>query len=358
MLILEKDNTSDIFSNNQRAFGPFVLSLGDVRPHLLNPGLSDAEITRLVKEMSLKFTQKREHIEDYVLSRDMVSAYAAFYLPTNIPKLHFLLSKLTDSTLADLKGRPFIDMGAGPGTFSLGYHLLMGSDAGHTTIVDTSVLMQQQAQQICKGFFPDVSLEMSRHYRLKNRESILFFGHSINEMGVQEALEHVMVIDPEYIIWIEPGTSELFSELKKLRGFIADDYDVLYPCPSMKGCPSSWCHQVLRTSHDPSIERLSQLIGLDRKILPMAAHVYRRKQSGSKTANLPTLIRYMTETKFSFEYEVCLEENGKNKNVVVEYQKKNLGKNLEKRFKNLSVGEKARFEVDRIIGEKYRVILK
>ena len=349
-LILEKDN-------NEGAFGPFFLSIDDIRPHLLNPDLGENDLVRLIQEMSMKFTKRRDQIGDYVLDDDHVSAYTALYLTTNIPKLHFLLSKLSPKILADIKSRTFIDVGCGPGTFSLGMSLLFEKPPKEIICVDSSKTMLNQAEKMVKGFFSEANIKTHLKYNEVNRESVLFYGHSINEMGIARVQDQIMVIDPEYVIWIEPGTSELFSELKKLRTSLLDAYDILYPCPSNAGCPNDWCHQVLRTSHDASVERLSQLVSLDRKILPMTAHVYKRK-SNLAPSSVATIVRYITETKFSFEYEVCLFENDKNKNAVIEIQKKQLDKKTQKKFKNLSVGEKLSFSIDKIIGEKYRVTLK
>lgn len=339
-----------------RAFGPFSLSLEQVRPHLL-VNISEPEMVRLINEMSAKFTKKRDQINDYVMEHRHVSAYAAFYLPTNIPKLHFLLSKLPEDILEDFKNRPFIDMGTGPGTFSLAWKLLLKT-MGHVEMigVDSSQIMLDQATKIMNGFFPKDKFQAVRKYEEENSNSVLFFGHSINEMGREKAQDHIMTIDPEYVIWIEPGTSELFSELKDLRDIMLDHYDVIYPCPSSAACPNVWCHQVLRTTHEPTIERLSQLVSLDRKTLPMTAHVYRRKSKVAVTSS-PTVIRYIQETKFSFEYEVCFFENGENKNAVIEIQKKHLSKEEEKHFKHSNVGDKISFEVEKMIGEKMRVRL-
>jgi len=110
--------------HSQRAFGPFVLSVEDIRPHLLNSKLKESELIKLIDDMSMKFTVKRDKIQDYIINENAVSAYSAFYLPTNIPKLHFLLSKLKNETLDDIIKRPFIDFGCGPGTFSLAMSLL------------------------------------------------------------------------------------------------------------------------------------------------------------------------------------------------------------------------------------------
>lgn len=345
-------------NESEWAFGPFSLSLQELKPHLLISTITESETVKLINEMSVKFTKKREQITDYVFEHRHVSAYASFYLPTNIPKLHFLLSKLPPAVLEDFKNRPFIDMGTGPGTFSLAWKKLMKTP-GHVEMigVDSSQIMLDQAKKIMNGFFPKDKFEVFRKFDEKKSNSILFFGHSINEMGREKAQDHIMTIDPEYVLWIEPGTSELFSELKVLRDVMLDHYDVLYPCPSNAACPNDWCHQVLRTSHAQDVERLSQLVSLDRKILPMTAHVYRRKSKIPTSETSATVIRYIQETKFSFEYEVCFAENGENKNVVIEIQKKHLSKDEEKHFKHSNVGDRMNFSVEKIIGEKLRVRL-
>lgn len=306
--------------------------------------------------MSNKFTKKREQIGDYVLDEDHVSAYASLYLPTNIPKLHFLLSRLDNHILEDLKHRPLIDIGCGPGTFALGWSLLFETPPKDLICVDSSRVMLAQTEKMLYGFFPEINLKIQTKYVEKNTESVLFYGHSINEIGIEKVQDQVMTIDPEYVIWIEPGTSELFQDLKRLRTSLLDSYYVIYPCPSSAGCPNSWCHQVLRTSHDQSVERLSQLVSLDRKILPMVAHVYKKKAQLSPSSEA-TIIRFINETKFSFEYEVCVYENGHNKNVIVEIQKKQLDKKEEKEFKNMSVGVRIRYQVDKVIADKYRILL-
>ncbi|MBP9680999.1 MAG: hypothetical protein KBD76_06315 [Bacteriovorax sp.] len=346
-------------NETQWAFGPISLTLEELIPHLLVSNMTVPEIVKLVSEMSLKFTKKREQISDYVFEHRHVSAYTSFYLPTNLPKMQFILSKLPLSILEDFKNRPFIDMGCGPGTYSLAYKLLMNISS-HVEIigVDSSQLMLDQAQKIMKGFFPKDKFESFRKFSEKKSNSILFFGHSINEMGIEKALDMIMTIDPEYVLWIEPGTSELFIDLLKLRESLVEHYEVLYPCSSNAHCPNHWCHQVLRTTHDPSIERLCQLVGLDRKILPMTGHVYRRKSKQVALSNSPTVIRYIQETKFSFEYEVCFVEKDENKNAIIEIQKKHLTKEEEKFFKNSNVGEKISFDIEKIVGTKYRVRLK
>lgn len=325
---------------DKKAFGPFLLSLSQIKPHLLTPDISEAEIINYIKELSVQFTVKRKDIDEYTTNEKKISAYTSFYLPTNIPKLEFLLSRIPEKILEDLKHRPFIDMGCGPGTFSLAYKKIMNiDDFVEITAVDSSELMLKQAKKIMAAFYPETKFNAQKKYINKKSESILFFGHSINEMGIEKASDIIATIDPEYILWIEPGTSEAFFQLKKMREVLLSTYNVIYPCPGDALCPNEWCHQVLRTSHEASIERLSQIAALDRRTLPMSTHFYRRKNS-EKKESLPVTTRFLNETKFSFEYEICREdENKNNSNEVIQLLKKELSKAEIKFFKSANVGE-------------------
>lgn len=343
--------------NDKGALGPFFLSLNEIKPYLLDSSLKDSDYVKLIKEMSEKFTTKRDQIKDYVLDERHVSAYTALYLTTNIPKLHYLLNKLSIETLNDIFSRTFIDIGCGPGTYSLGMCLEKGSALKEIVCIDTSNVMLNQARKIIEGFYPEVSLKTQLSITDEREDSVLFFGHSINEMGVDQAYSLISKVNPEYVMWIEPGTSALFTELKSLRSKLLSDYDILYPCPSNEACPNDWCHQVVRVSHDNSVERLSQLVSLDRKILPMSAHIYRKKINAS-SSNKAVMTRFIQETKFSFEYEICFNHNGENKLKIAEIQKRNLSKKEEKEFKNLNVGELIDFEIEKEINEKIRIKIK
>ena len=359
---MQKDNLTQDFIEG--AFGPFFLSLDEITPALLASDMSESELAELIQEISQKFTTQRSQIEDYVNEERRVSAYASFYMPTNMPKLHFLLNKLSPEIQRDLLARPFIDYGCGPGTFSLAMSLMAPSIDRVYHCIDSSKLMIKQAQSLFNHLSPSSRVNFSSRYIETNKESILFFGHSINEFGIKKMEDLVATIQPAYVIFIEPGTSELFSEIKKIRDSLLGSYEVLYPCPSSEKCPSSWCHQVLRMTHHSSIERLSQIVGLDRKVQPLVAHLYKKKDLNVKNVRVidnefidGTIIRYLAETKFSFEYEVCITRDNEIFNQRIEFMKKELSKKQEKFFKNSDVGEKIQFKMIKEIDKKWRVSL-
>lgn len=355
ILILEKDNFKG-------AFGPFLLSLEEIQPFLLNAHLSERETVKLIKDMSHKFTQRRDLISEYVLDENYVSAYSSFYLPTNIPKLHFLLSKLNNEMIQDISYRPFIDYGCGPGTFSLGMHLMLPNSNREYICIDSSKMMLEQAKSFLEGFKASEKREFRQKYHEEKSEGVLFFGHSINELGISKAIDIVLTINPEYVLFIEPGTNEIFKELKNFRKSLLEHYSIVYPCPSQSDCPSDWCHQVLRSTHDNSVERLGQLVSLDRKTQALVAHVYKRNNNPIiSNKNTATIIRFINETKFSFEYQVCMEdgesEGRELVNRTIEILKKDLSKEEEKSFKKSNIGDQVNFEIIKIVNNHLRVKL-
>lgn len=339
------------------------LTIQKFRPYFLNPEISETEIIKNIKLISNNFTVNRKNIQQYVLSEDLISSYVAFYFTTNVPKLYFLLSKLKKNILFDLKNREVIDFGMGPGTFSYAFSCLLESK----TIVgiDNSILMQNQAKKIMNGLHPDVFFQTKSEYNFENRESILFFGHSINEMGIKKTHEVIKKINPMYLIWIEPGTSQLFLELKQLREQLVTEYEIIYPCPSTSKCQNEWCHQVMENINSDEVERLSQLVKLDRKVQPLFAMLFKRKEVVealiNKNENLEETVgiitRFINETKFSFEFEICSFLNEENQIYKVEIMKKKFTKSEVDAIRKLEVGASINFKIEKKLVDKNRIQL-
>lgn len=328
------------------------LRLDDFKQTLLLTHLTESDHVRNIKELTEKFTTKRHSLDDYLSSEALVSSYAYFYLPTNVPKFHFVFQFLPMALQEMILSSPFIDMGSGPGTFLYALLLLKKmrglSFDQDIYCIDKSALMLSQAKKIIDSHFENVSLKILSSYKEERSDAVLFFGHSLNEMGIEEGLGLIDKINPRVVFFIEPATKEFFNEIKKLRAALKEKYQIYYPCPSSDECPSSWCHQILRMGHEPCVERLSQLVSLDRKILPLVSHVYLRndvllEKRDEHEENEVVIHRFIRETKFSFDYEVCRKEE---KNIIAPYVvlKKFQSKENLKKLKNLSVGEKVFFE--------------
>ena len=327
--------------------------------------VDENRLIKNVKELQKIFNTKKGR-EDYSFSEELVSAYTLFYMPTNMQKIKFLFDQLKDFKL-DLSNYSFIDFGSGPGTFSLAF-LKYWEEKKYSEkifLVDKSEIMLKQAKSLYKNIFPDFKNVFFGKDFPEIEKSILFFGNSINEMGISKTLKVIEKSSAEYIIWIEPGTKEFFHEsfLKLREEMISMNYLINYPCLSEKVCSMSddtmnWCHQVLRIKHQDELLRLGQICSIDRRSMPFNGFVG-SKRKVSDVQSRARIIRFLKETKFSYDYEVCLYELIENKIIKFEITKKEINSDQKRMLKKLCPGDTFRFLIKKIIFNKhYRISLK
>jgi SAM-dependent methyltransferase len=334
---------------------------------LLVQGMPDRKIASLLGELSERFTSRREAMSGYTENPELVSAYALFYGLTNAPKLTFLLDQLCDEEKERWRTSRFIDWGAGPGTYSLALLNYFGERfEGQVYLVDSSKLMLEQARKLLDHHFPKIQAHYfsPQEMRRVEGESILFFGNSLNEMGIERGLALSDKLECESVALIEPGTSTMFEEILRFRkGMAGRGFQSLYPCANLSMlCPfqlredanaTGWCHQVLRGSHEHAVERLSQLAGLDRKIMPFIGHIYRRQPQPPKRLGRASFVRFLAKDKHSFSWEVCLEQEGKLLLIKLQWQRKQFSKEEEKAMEKISVGKLFDFEIIKELGPLY-----
>lgn len=312
--------------------------------------LNENELVTSLKTLSKNFTQKRELIGDKTYSEMAVSAYTLFYLPTNFPKLKFVLDCLPGEIKSLIQESTFIDVGAGPGTYSLALlDYFKGDLKEELILIDSSDLMKKQAKKCLEHYFPfhsKISYETKIPSPKAEGIKTLFFGNSLNEMGLNKGLELVKKVDPDIFFMIEPGTKEVFSWVLDLRKEMGrKGYVPIFPCADLNhSCPlekkleEDWCHQVLYIQHHAEIERISQKVALDRRRLPFISHVYQKQAESLENQNRSyRLIRVLKETKFSYIFEVCFLE-GTLKTRRIEILKKDLSKEDKKSIKNINIG--------------------
>lgn len=345
------------------------LDLNDLIPHGL-VDLAEGELLNQLALLQQAFTQERggELFESYGQDPKKVTAYFLFYTPTNMSKFWFLWDQL-DARLREYWATcSFVDIGSGPGTYSLAFLMALPSEyRGTLRLIDKSPLMLEQAKKVIKALFPEVRLEcyssLESYLKAPERErDFLFFGHSLNEMNELEKQRILGTKRP--VAWIEPGTPEVFQNLIPWRErLIQQGHHVIYPCLGAGDCPArslagEWCHQVVRTAMAPGLARLAQILQLNRHELPMLAHVYlgpgselitERRQSESLRARV---VRTRKQTKHSFEWEVCFEREGELQWLEVSLPKRGLSKPQVKKLETISMGEEICFEPIKKLSEK------
>lgn len=284
------------------------MNLNELKPHLLYQFKSEAELVTAIEKLSKNFTVSRERIRDYGLDNRLVSAYVSFYLTTNFPKWNQVLDKMEISTeyLADFE---ILDIGAGPGTFILA--ALENNPEQDIIGIETSQLMRRQGDILLKAFYPNRNIPFypsGLKVPKAKKKRMGVFGHSANEMDVKYILDLIDKLELSEVIFIEPGTKEFFAKALEVRTTLIDKgFGIEYPCASAANCPmqgiDNWCHQFIYLRQEDDVQRLTQLVRKDRRLLPQTLMHFKNSKVESKT--LKRVVRVYKPSKFSLDYEIC-----------------------------------------------------
>ena len=344
-----------------------MMNISKIKPFLLSEFSSEADLVRHIEKLSENFTTNRKDIDDYVESEKMISAYTCFYLTTNYPKFSHILDHLNELA-DDFKDCEWVDIGCGPGTFLFAIKdQYAGALKRPLWGIESSPLMRKQAKKIQDGLYPysKISIVQSAaEIPEKKTKRIVLFSHSLNEMGNEAALQYLKKLNPDKVLFIEPGTKEFFKQYLELRDqLFSDGFNCLYPCPSNKACPmieaDDWCHQYIKVKHDLEVERLTQLSHKNRKWLPLTLGLYVKGESNAWYENDARVIRTYPSTKFSFEWEVCA-TNGEANNIHhFQVMKRKMTKSQIRLLDDTLAGIRIKFELDKDLGDnKFRVNLQ
>ena len=116
----------------------------------------------------------------------------------------------------------------------------------------------------------------------------------------------------------------------------------------MRKSSEDWCHQFIHLKHSPEIERLCQLVKKDRKLLPIIFHVYTRQKTIQENT---IIVRVLPETKFSFEWQVCLGDEIKHWQIM----KKDYSKDQQKILAQALSGDRYKAQVIKAFDQTLRV---
>lgn len=326
------------------------MNLTQIKPFLLYDFKSEAELVQEVGKLSQRFTRDRSKLDRYTQSEKSVSAYACFYALTNLAKLKSCLDKIG---LYDLTRYELVDIGSGPGTFSLAA-LELNSDQ-RISLFETSDLMRQQAKRLIEGFFPDANIVINPSTSMKSSLPRLgIFGHSANEMDLEQIKSYITDLDLKAVLFIEPGTREFFSKMTEVRQWMIEaGYHIHFPCPNHASCPvegNDWCHQYIKVSHDPEVERLCQLVKKDRRLLPLTLHYYSKESLADKRHEMAVVQRMLSPLKFAQPMIVCMpDEDGQLSLKRLEILYKEISKAQQKNLQKLMAGDTIEFLVTKVL---------
>lgn len=329
-----------------------MITYNDLSPHFLYQFASESELLKSIERIKANFTVNREEIEEYILDQKLVSAYLAIYASTNMAKYAEIINRLPEEVKKQISESEFIDMGSGPATFSFAHLKLFGSQKSKVKVIDKSSLMLDQARRLLEGHFEESQYEISKHFPKSFAENTtLFFGHSINEMGVDFAMDKIKQANANTVMFIEPGTKIFFEMAKSIREkMIEFGYQIQYPCTHSNSCPvveGDWCHQYVKVIHDSSIERLCQLAQMDRRNLPIIAHVYTKK---NKSIHNAVIMRVLSTTKHMQPFILC---NEAGELIHFEASFRGISKSDAKDLSKLQQGTQVNYTVEKELSETH-----
>ncbi len=337
-----------------------LLSLSELLPHLLFQFKSESDLVRAIQELSSIFNHERHRLPEYGKDERLVSAYTAFYALTNIPKLEATLKWLNPSVVSEWSDVELVDIGAGPGTMSLAWMSLF-PETKSIYQIEQSELMKKQSAKVFQELYPQVNLRFSGNQK-SGKKRVALFGHSLNEMGVDLGMRFIRDLDPDYILFIEPGMKTVFPQMLEVRdALLKSGHSILFPCLGQGECPlkndsNEWCHQYLHVKQNDEVERLTQLASKDRRHLPITVHLY---QKGEAIRNLQgaRVFRIMPESKFSYEIQVCVNESHL---LLQNYQvfKKHYSKKEQKQIEAIHAGDFLEVEIEKELENFQRVKVK
>lgn len=351
----------------------FELSFERIRPHLLYEFQGEAQLLKAVEEMGKLFNFYRENLDRYRDDRKLVSAYCAYFLTTNYPKL-FETAKLLGEDFDFANFDEIIDVGTGPGTFLLALDKLAKKDA-RLSGIDVSETMLEQAQRLLAAFASDRDVALRSSLKNIQRDniqrdnikredgelkSLLMFTHSLNEMGADKGREYILEAKPEAVLLVEPGTKECFKTVLELRNWaLTNGYQAAYPCFSNAACPldpqKDWCHQYLHVSHSADVERMTQKLGRNRRLLPVTVQLWQKTAPARK--NAARLIRVKKPTKHSVEWQLCEKSGGENKVFDAEAPKRGMAKKQVKELEGVMPGAEIVYKTKKELKDRRRIQL-
>lgn len=309
--------------------------------------LSKNEMNSLVSDvvrLSRLLTSEREDLPPaYLKDEGLRKAYQAYFLPSNLSKIHKPLQELSlhpRGLFAKAKLR-FLDIGAGPGTASLGALTFFSQQERKNSQLEFTAVDQvagnlRIAETLFSSFGSTHGLEASLKTALSDIEGLgnLVHGHFdviilsnvMNELFARDEgrtgkrvdilntiLKRSLADDGSCII-IEPALRETSREMLEVRdGMLELGMHVYAPCLFNGKCPAlanpkDWCHEDIPWDPPSPVKELDKLTGLRKDSLKFSYLVLRKDGLSLKDGPRENSVRVVSEplvSKGKRDFYVC-----------------------------------------------------
>lgn len=259
-----------------------------------------------------------------------------------------------DAVLAQFKSRnvlsttprlAILDYGCGTGIASEKVIETIGKDQiSQVALWDQSRKAREYSQARLAQTFPDLSVKTMPHLEIPSEPWILCVSHILSEVKESELSEIIRLArQAHFVIWVEPGTSELSQKLVEVRSQLLTEMSVIAPCNHQANCGmmdeqnrKHWCHffapppsQVFQS---PFWREFSLKLKIDLRSLPTSYLILQSKQrSAVQPASLSKIIGRPRIYKGCGKFLLCNSE-GVREVQLLEKNHKKLFKSLKNHF--------------------------
>lgn len=330
-----------------------------------------------VVRLSRLLTREREFLpEAYLKDGGLRKAYRAYFLPSNLAKIHKPLRELflhPGNLLVKEKIR-VLDIGSGPGTAVLGMLEFFSHRKQKTVLEFTAVdqvpgnlreaeelFLSARALHACDASLKTIQSDIGSVERfVRGHFDVIILSNVLNELFVHDEtrvekrlalLESILtrfLADDGSCIIIEPALRETSRDLLEVRdGILGLGIHVYAPCLGEGMCPAlvnprDWCHEDIPWEPSLLVREIDQLTGLRKDSLKFSYLVLRRDSLSRSDIRGQSAFRVVSEplvTKGKVEFFLC---DGEERKLVTRLDKDRTDRN--RVFEMLKRGDVVGFE--------------
>jgi ribosomal protein RSM22 (predicted rRNA methylase) len=309
--------------------------------------LSKNEMNSLVSDvirLSRLLTSEREDLPAaYLKDERLRNAYRAYFLPSNLSKIHKPLQDLSlhSRALFSKAKLRILDIGTGPGTASLGALTFFSQQERKQPQLEFTAVDQVAGNlKIAEALFSSCGTTHELEASLKTVRSeieglgnlvhghfdVIILSNVMNELYAREEsrtekrvsilntiLKRCLDDDGSCII-IEPALRETSREMLEVRdGLLEQGLNVYSPCLFSGKCPAlanprDWCHEDIPWDPPALVKEIDKLTGLRKDSLKFSYLVLRRDGLTLKDVAHENSFRVVSEplvSKGKREFFVC-----------------------------------------------------
>jgi ribosomal protein RSM22 (predicted rRNA methylase) len=313
----------------------------------ISPTLSHDELRSLavdVARLSTLLTSERADLPSaYLRDGGLRNAYRAYFLPSNLPKIHKPLQELSlhPRDLFSKAKLRILDIGAGPGTASLGVLAFFSQQERKNPDLEFTAVDQVAGNlKIAEALFSSFGTTHGFGASLKTIKSdieglgnhlhghfdVIILSNVMNELFARDEgrtgkrvdiLNTILkrsLADEGSCIIIEPALRETARDMLEVRdGLLENGFHVYSPCLFNGRCPAlanpkDWCHEDIPWDPPALVKEIDRLTGLRKDSLKFSYLVLRKDGLSLADGPRANSFRVVSEplvSKGKREFYVC-----------------------------------------------------